>query len=152
MDHNDYKQIIPCIYLNNGLAVKSLEDKTKISEDPVGVACEYANSGADAILIFDFSANDAGHEKNLSLIKEIRRNIDIPMYGAGNIKRFEDIKKLLYAGCSKAALNFSKQNNIELTKEVSKRFGKDKSAELNLCSLSETFLFIQTEKDYPDLG
>ncbi|MCR5649753.1 MAG: bifunctional phosphoribosyl-AMP cyclohydrolase/phosphoribosyl-ATP diphosphatase HisIE [Lachnospiraceae bacterium] len=128
MEHTDYKQIIPCIYLNNGLAVKSLEDKTKISEDPVGIACEYANSGADAIMIFDFSANDAGHEKNLSLIKEIRRNIDIPMYGAGNIKRFEDIKKLLYAGCCKAALNFSKQSNIELTKEVSKRFGKDKIA------------------------
>ena len=128
MDTKDFKQIIPCIYLNNGLAVKGLEDKEKLSDDPVGIACEYANSGADAILIFDFSVNDAGHEKNLSLIKEINRNVDIPLYGAGNIKRLEDIKKLLYAGCSKAALNFSKQSNIELTKEVSKRFGRDKIA------------------------
>jgi len=128
MEIKDYKQIIPCIYLNNGLAVKGLNDKEKLSDDPVGIACHYANSGADAILIFDFSVNDAGHEKNLSLIKEIKRNVDIPLYGAGNIKRLEDIKKLLYSGCAKAALNYSKQNNIELTKEVSKRFGRDKIA------------------------
>ena len=38
----------------------------------------------------------------------------------------EDIKKLLYAGCKKAALNYSKPGNIELTAEVSKKFGKDK--------------------------
>ncbi|MBQ1880739.1 MAG: bifunctional phosphoribosyl-AMP cyclohydrolase/phosphoribosyl-ATP pyrophosphatase, partial [Lachnospiraceae bacterium] len=114
----DYKQIIPCIYLNNGLAVKSLHDRSKVSEDPVGLASDYENHGADSILIFDFSVNDAGHEKNLEIIKAISRCVDIPLIGAGNVKRSEDIKKLLYAGCSVAALNFSKQSNIELAKEV----------------------------------
>lgn len=124
----DYKQIIPCIYLNNGLAVKSLHDRSKVSEDPVGLASDYENHGADSILIFDFSVNDAGHEKNLEIIKAISRCVDIPLIGAGNVKRSEDIKKLLYAGCSVAALNFSKQSNIELAKEVSKRFGREKIA------------------------
>ncbi len=124
----DYKQIVPCIYLNNGLAVKSRTDRKRLSDDPVGIACDFANCGADAILIFDFSVNDAGHEKNLSIIKEISRNVDIPLYGAGNVKRLEDIKKLIYAGCEKAALNFSKPGNIELAEEVSKRFGREKIA------------------------
>ncbi len=124
----EYKQIIPCIYLNNGLAVKSLHDRSKVSEDPVGLASDYENHGADSILIFDFSVNDAGHEKNLEIIKAISRSVDIPLIGAGNVKRAEDIKKLLYAGCSVAALNFSKQSNIELAKEVSKRFGREKIA------------------------
>ncbi len=124
----DYKQIIPCIYLNNGLAVKSLHDRSKVSEDPVGLASDYENHGADSILIFDFSVNDAGHEKNLEIIKAISRCVDIPLIGAGNVKRSEDVKKLLYAGCSVAALNFSKQSNIELAKEVSKRFGREKIA------------------------
>ncbi|MCR5486921.1 MAG: bifunctional phosphoribosyl-AMP cyclohydrolase/phosphoribosyl-ATP diphosphatase HisIE [Lachnospiraceae bacterium] len=124
----DYKLIVPCIYLSNGLAVKSISDRTKISDSPASVAAEYANCGADAILIFDFSVNDAGHEKNLSIIKEISRNVDIPIYGAGNVKRLEDIKKLIYAGCQKAALNFAKPGNIELSEEVSKRFGRDKIA------------------------
>ena len=38
----------------------------------------------------------------------------------------EDIKKLLYAGCKKACLNFSKTGNIEILTEVSEKFGKDK--------------------------
>ena len=38
----------------------------------------------------------------------------------------EDIKKLLYAGCAKAALNYSKKENIKITEEVSLKFGKEK--------------------------
>ena len=123
-----YKLLAPCIYLNNGIAVKGISDLTKVSDDPVGLASLFANSGADAIMLFDFSTDDTSHEKNLSTIKEISRSVDIPLYGAGNIKRLEDVKKLIYAGCRKAALNFSKQGNIDLAEEVSKRFGKDKIA------------------------
>jgi phosphoribosyl-ATP pyrophosphohydrolase/phosphoribosyl-AMP cyclohydrolase len=38
----------------------------------------------------------------------------------------EDVKKLLYAGCRKAALNYAKESNITVTAEVSQKFGKDK--------------------------
>ena len=38
----------------------------------------------------------------------------------------EDIKKILYAGCERAVLNYDKEENIEITEEVSKKFGKDK--------------------------
>ena len=124
----EYKQIIPCIYLSNGLAVKSLHDRSKVSENPVQLASDFENHGADSIIIFDFSVNDAGHEKNLEIIKAISHTVDIPLIGAGNVKRAEDIKKLLYAGCEIAALNFSKSENIELAKEVSKRFGREKIA------------------------
>ena len=48
------------------------------------------------------------------------------MIAAGNIKRMEDVKKLIYAGCAKVVLNFSKENNIKLLEEVSRRFGKER--------------------------
>lgn len=60
------------------------------------------------------------------MIKEICSKAQIPVIGAGNVKRMEDVKKLLYAGCMKAALNYSKEGNIEITREVSLKFGKDK--------------------------
>lgn len=123
-----YKKIVPCIYLYKGNAVKSLQDKTVICEDAVALAKEYSNFGADELIIFDFSENDAEHEQALSTIKEMGREIDIPMIGAGNVKRLEDVKKLIYAGCKKAALNFAKSGNVELAEEVSKRFGKNKIA------------------------
>ena len=120
------KKIVPCIYLCNKIAVKGLQDRTLVDADPLSLAKFYENNGADALLIFDMSDSDESHEEALDIIKSICMELDIPVYGAGNVKRMEDIKKLLYAGCNKAALNYSKQGNIEITEEVSKKFGQDK--------------------------
>ena len=109
------KKIIPCIYLCNKIAVKGLQDRTLVDADPLSLAKFYENNGADALLIFDMSDSDESHEEALDIIKSICMELDIPVYGAGNVKRMEDIKKLLYAGCNKAALNYSKQGNIDIT-------------------------------------
>ena len=120
------KKIIPCIYLLNKTAVKGLKDHTLVDADPVKLAKFYEANSADALLVFDMSDSDETHEEALDIIKSICVTLDIPVYGAGNVKRMEDIKKLLYAGCNKAALNYSKQSNIDITEEVSKKFGADK--------------------------
>lgn len=121
------KKMIPCIYLYNQTAVKGFDDYTLVDANPVNLAMYYAANDADVILVFDLSPNeDEAHEAALDEIKAICEAVNIPVYGAGNVKRMEDIKKLLYAGCAKAALNFSKQGNIDILEEVSKKFGKDK--------------------------
>lgn len=120
------RKIIPCLYLLNGAAVKNLEDTIVIDADPIHLAKYYEENQADALMIYDMSDSDEAHEKALDTIKDICEALDIPVYGAGNVKRMEDIKKLLYAGCNKAALNYSKEGNIEITEEVSKKFGADK--------------------------
>lgn len=122
------KKIATSLYLKNGNAVKGLKDMTVISDDPVALALSYSNFGADEIYIFDFSNTDDEHQLSLNKIKEISRVVDIPLIGAGNVKRLEDIKKLIYAGCTKACLNLSKEANVHLAEEVSKRFGRDKIA------------------------
>ena len=86
----------------------------------------YSDNGADQILIFDFSSDDMEHEKAIARIKTICEASEIPVMAAGNINRMEDVKKLIYAGCAKVALNFSKQSNIDLLEEMSKRFGREK--------------------------
>ncbi len=117
---------IPCIYLKNKVAVAGFGSESILSEDVIALAVKYNYMGANEIIIFDLSDTDAEHEEALHMIREINRNIDIPTIGAGNIKRFEDVKKIIYAGCKKAALNMAKHENIDLLEEVSKRFGKDK--------------------------
>jgi phosphoribosyl-ATP pyrophosphohydrolase/phosphoribosyl-AMP cyclohydrolase len=121
-----YKKIVTSLYLKNNIAIKNLNSDEVVSEDPIQLAKYYSDNGADEILIFDLSSTDAEHEQSIGIIKEIARVIEIPMSVGGNIKRTEDIKKLLYAGASKVMLNFAKESNIALTQEVSKRFGKDK--------------------------
>jgi len=125
---NNKKKVAGYIFLLNKKIVSSRDRKTVLSDDPVSYAGSISDNGADEIIVFDMSesGNDAAHEEALDIIKDICKEVDVPVSGAGNVKRMEDIKKLLYAGCKKAALNFSKPSNIEILKEVSEKFGKEK--------------------------
>lgn len=143
------KKIIPCIYLYNQTAVKGFNDFTLIDSDPVNLAKFYSVNDSDAIIVFDLSNADDEHEKALDCIKEICESIDTPVYGAGNVKRMEDVKKLLYAGCSRAILNFSKESNINILEEVSKKFGKDKIV-VSVKNTDELTLNLDAIEDYAD--
>lgn len=123
---SNIKKFIPCIFLKDEKAVKDYSDYSVVSENPSDLALDYFEKGADELIVYDLSYDDASHEKALDCIKDICETASLPVIGAGNIKRMEDVKKLIYAGCAKAALNYSKDSNVELTKEVSLKFGKDK--------------------------
>ena len=80
------------------------------------------------LFITDISYFDEEHETNISTVREIIENIDIPVILGGNIKRLEDVKKYLYAGASMTFLNMNLESNRNMIKEASDRFGKDKIA------------------------
>lgn len=120
------KKFTASIYLYLGQAVRGLHDKTVIAEHPEELAVDFSNNNADEIIIFDMSKGDEEHEQAIAAIKRIIDAVEIPVMAAGNVRRFEDVKKLLYAGCQKAGLNYAKDSNIDLTEEVSKRFGREK--------------------------
>lgn len=123
-----YKRLTPCIFIAGGKAVKWFDDRSVLSEDVVALAKQYCERGADELIIFDLSDSDEDHDESIDLIKKINRVISIPMIAGGNIRRTEDVKKILYAGAKRAMLNFSKALSKELIAEVSKRFGKDRIA------------------------
>ena len=123
------KLLIPCIYLKNEKAVTGFgacETVPDMEGDPVALARHFGNTGADELLVFDLSGSDAAHDRAIGMIKQICEAAEVPVIGAGNVKRMEDVKKLLYAGCRRAVLNFGKESNREILEEVSKKFGKDR--------------------------
>ncbi len=147
------KKFVPCIYLYRGYAVKSLKDLTIVDTDPLRLARYYSEHNADELILFDLSEQaakedalknaepawaadgvgqaginnaDALHEEALDLMKEICACVEVDVIGGGNVKRMEDIKKILYTGCKKAILDYDKASNIEITKEVFSKFGADK--------------------------
>ena len=117
----------PCIYLQSEKAVTGFGQRNLFGDgNPVALAAGYSSSGADRILVFDFSRGDKAHEKAIAVIKEICAGSEVPVYVSGNIRRLEDVKKLLYAGCHGCVVNISQQGWETLLPEVSKRFGKEK--------------------------
>ena len=106
------KKFVPCIYLYHEHAVRNLTDTTIVDTDPVRLADYYCEHNTDELIVFDMSEGDAEHDAALDIIKEICTRAEVDVIGAGNVKRMEDIKKLLYAGCKKAVLDYEKESNI----------------------------------------
>ena len=125
---SEYKRIIPCLYLCGGKAVAGLKDDTVVCENPVQLAEFYSQNNADELIVYDLSETEKEHEKALLLIREITDKIQLPVTGAGHINSREDVKGFLDAGCKRAALNYGKKDNIALTREASRKFGRERLA------------------------
>ncbi len=136
------KKFVPCIYLYHRHAVKSLNDTTVVDTDPIRLVNLYNENNADELIVFDMSTEDAEHEVALDIMKEICSVAEMDVIGAGNVKRMEDIKKILYTGCKKAILDYEKESNIAITEEVSLKFGKEKI----LVSYQEPITLIQNKE------
>lgn len=142
-----YKRLIPCIFIRGAKAVKWFTDETVISEDVIGLAKYYSDHGADELLVFDLSDSDEEHEEAIDLMKRMNRVIRIPMVAGGNIRRQEDIKKILYAGAKRAMLNFSKADSVKLIEDAARRFGKEKMA-VSLSDFDALFKHQHLIQDY----
>lgn len=106
----EYTKVIPCLDLEN----------------PVKAALYYNDSGADAIAYFDSKATKEGREPNIAQIREITRQVDIPLLACGGVRTLEDVKRILYAGANKVCMNSAAIANPTLVREVSERFGSDR--------------------------
>ena len=138
----DHKILVSTIYLKNGQAVNAPDDLT-IAGDLKQMAALYNDSGVDKLIFLDLSDTDEEHEVNLHVIKELGRELEIPFCGGGNVKRLEDVKKLLYAGCKQVVLNGSKPESWELAKEASERFGQEK---INISISNVDFVFKHSQE------
>ena len=123
-----FKKLIPSIYLHDCKAVKGLADYETVSEDPAALAAAYDNGFTDALMVFDLSGSDKEQEAHNDIIREICGRVRIPVIAAGRVRRMEDVKKFLYAGCAMACLNLSKPENAQIAAEVADKFGCDKIA------------------------
>jgi phosphoribosyl-ATP pyrophosphohydrolase/phosphoribosyl-AMP cyclohydrolase len=110
-----YKKIIPYINCENELPTNIIAE-----------AVQYDYSGADELFLFNYSKDEASEIEFLSTVKELIKQVDIPVFVGCYVKRFEDVKKVLYTGASQVVIKYSELKDINVIKESSERFGKDK--------------------------
>ena len=120
--------ILPAIDLRHGKVVRLLkgdfDKETKYSDNPVEMAKKWANQGAGMLHVVDLDGALEGKPINLSVVKEIAREIDIPIEVGGGIRNLEDISAVLDSGVKRVILSTTACENQELLKEAVKTFGE----------------------------
>ncbi len=118
------KRIIPCLDVKDGRVVKGvnfvgLQD----AGDPVEVAKRYDQEGADEITFLDITATYEKRDTIVDIVREVAKEVFIPLTVGGGIRKLEDIYALLNVGCDKVSINSSAVKNPDFIDESSKRFG-----------------------------
>jgi phosphoribosylformimino-5-aminoimidazole carboxamide ribotide isomerase len=100
--------IIPAIDLKNGKCVRLLKGEegteTVFSEDPVGVARKWQESGAKLIHVVDLDGAFSGEPKNFDIIREIVESVSCSVQVGGGIRNVKTIENYLEAGVSRVIL------------------------------------------------
>ena len=118
------KRIIPCLDIKNGRTVKGVNFvDLKDAGDPVILAKNYADTGADELVFLDISATEERRKTLIPLVREIAKTINIPFTVGGGISSIEDVRALLQNGADKISINSSAVNNPQLINDLAKEFG-----------------------------
>lgn len=121
------KKIIPCLDTRDGQLVKGVNFvNVKELGDPVVFAKQYADDGADELVILDITKTSDGHSLRTEMIQNVVDVIDIPLTVGGGIANVEDIQAALDAGASKVVINSAAVKNPEFINEAVGAFGSDK--------------------------
>lgn len=118
------KRIIPCLDIKNGRTVKGVNfENLRDAGNPVELAKQYAQLGADELVFLDISATQENRQTMIDLVLKVAEHINIPFTVGGGINSVEDVDRLLKAGADKVSINSSAVKNPQLINDLAEKFG-----------------------------
>nr|WP_199075442.1 imidazole glycerol phosphate synthase subunit HisF [Pedobacter sp. ASV19] len=118
------KRIIPCLDVKDGRTVKGVNFvDLKDAGDPVALAAQYAQQGADELVFLDITATHERRDTTIDMVKAVARELNIPFTIGGGISSVANAEALLNAGADKISINSAAVRNPALIEELAKAFG-----------------------------
>jgi cyclase len=118
------KRIIPCLDIKNGTTVKGVNFVNLIDAgDPIILAKQYAELGADELVFLDISATLEGRKTMLEMVLKVAEQVNIPFTVGGGISSVADVDLLLKSGADKVSINSSAIKRPNLVNELAEKFG-----------------------------
>lgn len=119
------KRIIPCLDVDGGRVVKGVEfDSIRDAGDPVEMASQYAEQGADELVFLDITASYQKRAIVSKLVEDVARVLDVPFTVGGGVASIEDARAILLSGADKVGVNTAAVENPRLLAELSDAFGR----------------------------
>lgn len=118
------KRIIPCLDVKDGRTVKGVNFvDLRDAGDPVELAWQYSEQGADELVFLDITATHEGRKTTIDLVKSVARQVNIPFTIGGGINELRDAEILLNSGADKISINSAAARNPQLIDDLAKSFG-----------------------------
>lgn len=118
------KRIIPCLDVKDGRTVKGVNFvDLRDAGDPVELAWQYSQQGADELVFLDIAATHEGRKTTIDLVKAVARQVNIPFTIGGGINEMRDAEILLNSGADKISINSAAVRNRQLIDDLAKAFG-----------------------------
>ncbi|WP_164109131.1 MULTISPECIES: imidazole glycerol phosphate synthase subunit HisF [Sphingobacterium] len=118
------KRIIPCLDVKDGRTVKGVNFvDLRDAGDPVELAWQYSQQGADELVFLDIAATHEGRKTTIDLVKAVARQVNIPFTIGGGINEMRDAEILLHSGADKISINSAAVRNRQLIDDLAKAFG-----------------------------
>ena len=119
------KQIIPCLDIKEGRVVKGKKFKNiQDVADPLTVAINYENQGADALFVLDISGKE--RSEFLTIIQELTSELTIPVTVGGGVRSLEDVDAVLNAGAKKVSITSAAIEDPQLLKQAAEKYGSER--------------------------
>ncbi len=117
-------RVIPCLDVDCGRVVKGVAFKdVRPVGDPVEMARQYYQQGADELAFLDIGATFRSREILIDIVESVSREIFIPLTVGGGLRTVEDICRILRAGADKVSLGSAALAEPELLAAAAARFG-----------------------------
>lgn len=118
------KRIIPCLDVKDGATVKGVNFvNLRNAGDPVELARQYSEQGADELVFLDITASADGRKTFTDMVGKVAHVINIPFTVGGGINAYEDVERLLYAGADKVSINSAAIRTPHLIDKIAGSFG-----------------------------
>ena len=118
------KRIIPCLDVRNGRLTKGIKFRENVDiGDPVEVAREYYEQGADEIVFYDITASSEGRSIMLDVVRRVAETIFIPFSVGGGIGTVEQMRQVILAGAEKVSVNTEAVKNPAIIAAGARAFG-----------------------------
>ena len=118
------KRIVPCLDVRDGRVVKGKNFKgIQDVDNPVELAKFYNKSGADELVFYDITASYEKRGIFIDVLKNVAREVFIPLTVGGGINSVEDFDAVLKAGADKVSVNSGAIKNPGLIREAAEKYG-----------------------------
>ena len=118
------KRLIACLDVRDGSVVKGVNfEGLRQAGDPAELATRYNEEGIDELTVLDVTATLEGRRALLETIRQVSRQIFIPLAVGGGIRSMDDARAIIDAGADKVSLNSAALADPALISEVARVYG-----------------------------